>query len=384
MKLIKGMFDEELNYYRNMAIVTQDDFNDAFIDDFGVTYSKDGKRLLKGVEVSDYIVIDGTEVICDYAFADIAIRNIQFPKSLKYIGIKACNSCSNYTLPNGLLGIGDEAFSFTETNDQLKIPDSVVFVGKNAFCGAWIMDEVIIGNGLKRIEEGTFQCVKTNSVVIGSSVKYLGNLAFGDNHFDKIVIPKSVKKIEGNPFGNNIKRIISLSNAFVVKNNILYSKDGKKLICCFSKAKKVVVPNTVVEVHSFAFTNSKVENVTLPNSVKTIGWGAFYGAKTKVIRLPNRLKTISKMTFYDSHIEAIIIPNSVKKIELEAFKGCKSLKSVQMSDNVKEIEDGAFGYCFELEEINLPKKLKAMGKKVFFCCYKLKECEDELGINIDK
>lgn len=375
--------EEELNYYRDMAIVTQDDFNDAFIDDFGVTYSKDGKRLLKGVELNDYIVMEGTEVICDEAFYYIETRSIHFPQSLKYIGTKACNCCSNFTFPDGLLGIGDEAFFFIGFRDQLIIPDSVVYLGKNAFCGAWIMNDIIIGNGLKRIEEGTFQGVKANSVTIGSSVTYLGNLAFGDNYLEEIVIPKSVNEIEGNPFGGEIKRIISLSDAFVVKKDVLYSKDGKKLICCFSKAKELVVPDTVEEVNSLAFMYSEVEVVTLPSSVKSIGWGAFYGAKTKEVHLPNRLKTISKVTFYDSHIETIIIPDSVDKIEFEAFKGCKSLKSVQMSGNVKEIEEGAFAYCFELEVINLPKKLKTMGEKVFFCCHKLKEREVELGISIE-
>ena len=46
-------YNKELEKYLKMAFVSQDDFNDAVVDDDGVTYSKAGKRWLKGVDLED-------------------------------------------------------------------------------------------------------------------------------------------------------------------------------------------------------------------------------------------------------------------------------------------------------------------------------------------
>ena len=378
MKSTEQYHNTELERYIKMAAVSQDDFNDAIIDDDGVTYSKDGKRLLKGVDLEeDYIVKDGTEVICNEAFAYMETHNIEFPESLKYIGAKAFGYCRIVNLPNGLLGIGDEAFFMSGDFEQLIIPDSVVHIGKYAFAMTCVMNGLVtIGNGVERIEADAFHHISADSIIIGNSVKYLGNLAFADNYLEEIVIPPSVTEIEGNPFGGDIKQIISQSEAFVVKEDILYSKDGKELICSFSKEKKLVIPNSVENVHPYAFTYSKSEIITLPNSVKSIGWGAFYRAKVKVINLPNGLRTISELAFKESGLESIVIPNTVECIEAEAFKGCKLLKTVQMSDRIEVIEDFAFSYCSNLEPFELSKSLRAIGDKVFFCCYKIEQHED--------
>ena len=369
------MYNKTIEYYSKMASVSQDDLNDAIVDDDGVTYSKDGKRLLKGVVLEeDYIIKDGTEVICNEAFADMETHSIEFPESLKYIGANAFGYCRISNLPNGLLGIGDEAFFTSGVFEQLTIPDSVVHIGKCAFAMTWVMNRhVIIGNGVERIEEDAFHHISADSIIIGNSVKYLGNLAFADNCLEVIVIPSSVTEIEGNPFEGDIKQIISLSEAFVVKDDILYSKDGKELICSFSKEKELVIPNSVENVHPYAFTSSKSEIITLPNSVKSIGWGAFYRAKAKVINLPNGLRTISELAFEESQLESIVIPNTVECIEEEAFKGCKSLRTVQMSERIETLGESAFSYCSNLEPFELPKSLKAIGDKAFFCCYKIEK-----------
>ena len=58
------MKDEELS-----TDVTDEDLVEAIEDEYGVKYSKDGKRLLKGVDIKEYRVREGTEVICNEAFS---------------------------------------------------------------------------------------------------------------------------------------------------------------------------------------------------------------------------------------------------------------------------------------------------------------------------
>lgn len=49
--------------------LTDEDLYLSVTDEYGVIYSSDGKRLLKGnKDLSEYTVKEGTEVICDNAF----------------------------------------------------------------------------------------------------------------------------------------------------------------------------------------------------------------------------------------------------------------------------------------------------------------------------
>ena len=256
-------------------------------------------------------------------------------------------------------------------NDILVIPNSIIYIGKYAFSGS-ITERLVIGNGLKRIEECTFRDIGAESIEIGDSVSYMGNLAFG-GYLGEVVIPPSVKEIEGNPFGGKVKQIVSQSEAYIVRNNILYSKDGKELVACISKEKVLAIPNTVEHIHPYAFTWSEVESITLPDSVTDIGEGAFYMARTKNVHLPNGIKKIPLMAFYKSKIETIVIPDSVTEIETDAFKVCENLKEVQMSHNIETIGETAFAYCMKLGRIKLPKTLANIGDKAFFCCHELKK-----------
>ena len=61
---------DKLEYLRRMAVVERKDLDESYTDKYGVIYSKDGKRLLKGCDLKEYIVKEGTEVICNDAFDD--------------------------------------------------------------------------------------------------------------------------------------------------------------------------------------------------------------------------------------------------------------------------------------------------------------------------
>ena len=63
-----------------LANVTQDDIDNSVVDEFGVHYSNDGKRLIKGADIEEYCIKDGTEIICCSAFKDCKeLSIIHFP-----------------------------------------------------------------------------------------------------------------------------------------------------------------------------------------------------------------------------------------------------------------------------------------------------------------
>ena len=97
--------------------VTEQDLAEGREDEYGVIYSMDGKRLLRGIDIVDveqYNIKDGTEVICDKAFKENSI--------LKSVIIS-----------DSVLCIGDSAFYRCDSLQSVAIPDSVTNIGPWAF-----------------------------------------------------------------------------------------------------------------------------------------------------------------------------------------------------------------------------------------------------------
>lgn len=159
---------------------TKEELKEAFVDEWGVKYSKDGRKLLKAPQELKgcYSVKEGTRIICDDAFF----------------------KCSSLT--------------------SIVISNSVVSIGDNAFKGCNSLSNVVIPNSVTTIEAGAFwDCSSLTSIVIPNSVVSIGDSAFEDCRFLLIIdIPDSVTSI-----GNS---------AFSGCNNLSY-KLKQELISCF-------------------------------------------------------------------------------------------------------------------------------------------------------
>ena len=95
----KSQYEEE-----NLSTeVTEEDLANALTDEYGGKYSKDGKRFLKFDDEHTYptyhcgyIIKDGVEVVCDYAFADCQrLKMIKLPPTVTAIGDSAFADCAD-------------------------------------------------------------------------------------------------------------------------------------------------------------------------------------------------------------------------------------------------------------------------------------------------
>ena len=265
---ITSLMDEDLS-----TKPTEEELKEAFVDEWGVKYSKDGRKLLRApkVLIGAYSVKEGTRIICDLAF---------------YF----CDSPSEIVIPSSVTSIGDWAFSFCRSLSEIVIPSSVTSIGDRAFCGC-------------------------------SSLKYIS-------------IPKSVICLNGNPFAKWNGKLECLSPNFVFEDDILFNKDKSRIISFRNQnIKSYVIPSTVTSIgdHAFSWCRSLSE-IVISSSVTGIGKGVFSCCDSlSEIVIPFSVTSIGKDAFSccDS-LSEIVIPSSVASIGDSAFYRCK------FPDNLKQ------------------------------------------------
>ena len=84
------------------------------------------------------------------------------------------------------------------------------------------------------------------------------------------------------------------------------------------------------------------------------------------------LTTIGTNSFRGcSSLKSIELPSSLVSIGIGAFGDCTQMQSVQLSEGLESIRSWAFSYCSELSEIQLPETLTELGSAAFYECTSL-------------
>ena len=335
--------------------ITEDELKEAFIDERGVKYSKDVRKLLKVPQElrRGYSVKEGTRIICNNAFAGCSLSNIAIPDSVTAIGDYAFSHCclSNIAIPDSVTAIGNGAFSHCLLLENISIPKSVICLNGNPFSDWGGMleclsptfiyeDEVLFNKDKSKIV--SFRNRKIESYIIPDSVTDIGDYAFSHcSSLSNIVIPDSVTDIGDYAFSD----CSSLTN--------------------------IVIPNSVTDIGDYAFWEcSSLTNIVIPDSVTDIGNSAFeYCSSLSNIVIPNSVTDIGDGAFaYCSFLSNIVIPDSVTDIGSSAFLGCSSLVKIVIPDSVTDIGVFAFEYCSSLSKIVIPDSVTNIGNGAFHGC----------------
>ena len=345
--------------------VTEEDKKDAWTDEFGVKYSKDGKKLLKSTDLGlkSYTIKKGTRCICDYAFTG-DYRDDHSP------------SLQSITIPDSVTSIGDWAFSECSSLHSVTIPDSVTSIGNWTFHRCSSLHSVTIPDSVTSIRDWAFlDCKSLQSVTIPDSVTSIGDGAFnGCESLQSVTIPESVIIIKGNPFSNCPARVINRSNHFTIFEGNLYTSDRRKLISYLLKGENFIIPNFVTSIGISAFLGCKsLQSVTIPDSVTSIGNWAFHRCSSlQSITIPDSVTSIGDKAFTRClSLQSVTIPGSVTSIGDGAFWGCKSLQSVTIPDSVTSIGDCAFSSCSSLQSVTIPNSVTCIGDYAFSDCSSL-------------
>lgn len=136
----------------------------------------------------------------------------------------------------------------------------------------------------------------------------------------------------------------------------------------------VVIPNTVVTIGNYAFSNcASLLSVIMGNSVTTLGEGAFLKcALLSSVIIPDTVTTIEKDTFAEcTNLISISIGNMVVSIGKGAFFKCENLSSVVIPDSVITISDEVFYECLALSSVSFGNSVTSIGNHAFYKCANL-------------
>ena len=340
----------------------EEELKEAITDEFGVKYSKDGRKLLKAPQKLDgaYSIRKGTKIICDEAF-----------RWRKIIG---CRSLKSLVIPDSVTNIGDYAFSGCWSLSSVVIPDSVTSIGDYAFWNCRSLTDIVIPDSVTSIGESAFKnCISLKSFEIPSSVSGIGFGAFdGCESLTNIVIPDSVVNLKGNPFCRWDGELKCLSPYFIYYNKVLFDKDKSKIIAFRDKdTTSYVIPDYVTSIGNGAFWGCEsLTSIVVPECVTSIGDYAFVGCESLTdIVLSDRITSIGGSAFSGcKSLKSLVIPDSVTSIGDKAFWNCRSLTDIVIPDSVTSIGDSAFGECSSLSSLVIPDSVTSIGDWAFYYC----------------
>lgn len=281
-----------------------------------------------------YIQQDGKVIISDCTLTDKVLNIPETIGGYPVVGILSLSSAMEYA-------------------QELHIPDSVTMLSDNAI--SWYgspLKKLYIGAGITNLQ-GTMVFGMQNLEYIEVSENNPAFKSIAGVVYDKDItqlvlmptvysttyhVPDSVTDIDLLiRFPEVFAQVKFLPGAGVTHmtdiDGVVYDSAVTKVYSIIKeRTGDLVLPETVVAIHSHALAYSNLGSITIPESVTDIAYGAFYGSTSlQSVNLPDSIDSISMNAFRDcSSLESITIPSGCNYVSMGSFNGCTGLEAVHV------------------------------------------------------
>ena len=233
-------------------------------------------------DAAEVNIPEGITTICDHAFYKCeSLQRVIFPNTLKKIGKSAFEKCKN--------------LSFVIFPESLEIIDDFAF----SECGNFGLDSQAFDTNFKARFDTNFKARSAKvkkELIIPDSVQYIGKQAFTYPSFTGITLGKGIKKIGDAAFGgDNIDSFVSkiFLTHIAYKGDIaswceidFETKEANPLftgrvdfIIDGKPVEEIKIPKTITEIKKATFVGWKGTKIILPRTITKIGKDAFCGCE---------------------------------------------------------------------------------------------------------
>ena len=301
----------------------------------------------------------------------------------------------NITIPNTYDGqtitaISPDAFSYNSDIESVIIPDTVTDVQEYAFTECVSLTSVKLPKNITEIKDGTFEdCTNLENITWPQTVKKIGTGAFSSCRSLKSIKTEDCEEIGRAAFYwcDNVKEI-------TLKGKIA---ETRQLLWGCSRLEKVIVDSRDIDLSDafddinsdmaiYGYAGSPAQFYADSNDVPfydletgkriTTEWvvdndGVLvkYNGDDLNITVPSEVNgkpitAIGERTFAYTDIKSITLPESIEEIYYDAFRSCKWLKRIVLSNGITHLND-AFTLCSRLEYIYIPPTVTEFENDIF-------------------
>ena len=239
----------------------------------------------------------------------ISLKEINWPKSLTYIGNYAfggCKSLEKVELNDNIEYIGDSAFSGCQSIKSLQLPEKLKYVSAYAFCACSSLKDIKFNDNLERISEYAFAgCTSLKSIQFNENLKFLGIAAF-----------KKCTSLESVKFNDKLETIgaQAFSDCVALKNpefNSPLKRIDKQAFYGCTGIIKIQIPKNIEVIGEKVFYNcTSLKDIVFEGEHTDVGGLAFHN--TAASNDPNNIR--DGMFYISNYLIEEITPGAEKLV----------------------------------------------------------------------
>ena len=309
----------------------------------------------KSSDITNCQINSGCSIILNDAFRETNLVSIVIPNTVKYVGVNAFCDCSrlgSVTISSSMKIIEAGLFYSCEALNNVSIPNSITEIGGNAFYWCIGLKQVTLPSTITTIRYNAFNyCSNLESINIPISVSVIENYAF-------TFCKKATITCDATEMPDGWSENWNSNGGTPVWNTSGQTNPGNNDNPVATSDFTFKITNSSDHTAEVTKYNGSNTNITIPG-------------KVVIDEIEYTVTSIGERAFISSDVVSVSIPNTVTAINTEAFRGCTSLTSINIPDGVTEIGGGLFNGCYNLSTISISQNITLIRGYAFYNCSSL-------------
>ena len=236
--------------------------------------------------------------------------------------------------------------------------DGLIILGQVLFKYEGTQKDVVIPEGITRIQHGAFARTDITSVSFPKTLETVGSQVFGGcKNLKEVIFPENVKRIGGDVFqGCRLEKVV-------------FPRELDELFDNRQVMKEVVLPERVRDFSS-TFSGLELDRISITPVLDRRGRDAFPFVWDN-IKTPGGTTKLPKYFLAAANVREVVISGNIEHVPLKTCANNFYLEAVILEEGVKTIASTAFDFTYfptfqesdsKYFEITFPTSVESIGK----------------------